>query len=221
MVDESDERYSLRTRPEKVIIIYGPFVRFNLSEELFLKQPSNIRIMAFHQVLQGLAALHVDGLMHRDIKPSNIGVVKQSVDTIEIVILDYGETIRAEECLPSPGKVGTIPFLAPEMEQQPYGREVDLWAAGILGIQLFVSRGELLWRNVVNAEAAWRKQVIVLQSAPTNSVENLLGTMIAWDPAERTPANDALKHPCFDETRSACAVETLEESKVGSKRKHT
>ncbi|KAH9203300.1 kinase-like domain-containing protein [Leptodontidium sp. 2 PMI_412] len=155
ILNESDERYRLRVRPEKVIIIYGPFVRFNLSEELFLKQPLNIRMAAFYQVLPGLVGLHGEGFIHRDIKLSNIGVVKQSADTIEIVILDYGETVRAERCEPCPGKAGTIPFLAPEMERQAYGKEVDLWATGIVGMQLFVSGGKLLWRNV-HPPAAFR-----------------------------------------------------------------
>ncbi|CAG8973534.1 hypothetical protein HYALB_00002860 [Hymenoscyphus albidus] len=166
ILDELDERYSLRTRPEKVIIIYGPFVRFNLSEELVLKQPFNIRIAAFYQVLQGLVSLHSGGFIHSDIKPSNIGVVKQSADMINVVILDYGETIHAQRCEPHPGKTGTIPFLAPEMEQCPYGKEVDLWATGIVGIQLFMSGEKVPWDNVVRAKTAWRKQVEDLQSAP-------------------------------------------------------
>lgn len=87
-------------------------MRFNVSEELFLEQPLNIRMAAFYQVLQGLVGLHSEGFIHRDIKTSNIGVVKQSVDKIEIFILDYGETVRAGRCEPCPGKVGTIPFLA-------------------------------------------------------------------------------------------------------------
>jgi len=63
--------------------------------------------------------------------------------------------------------------------------------------------------------------VAVLQSAPANSVLNLLGSTIAWDPTKRTPAHTALEHPCFGDVRAACDVETQETSKLGSKRKHT
>jgi serine/threonine protein kinase len=81
---------------------------------------------AFFQILQGLDALHSEGFIHRDVKPSNVGVVSQSADNIEIVILDYGETFRIKNCWTSPGKIGTIPFLAPEMESTMYGNKVDI-----------------------------------------------------------------------------------------------
>ncbi|TVY88389.1 hypothetical protein LAWI1_G007200 [Lachnellula willkommii] len=69
---------------------------------------------AFYQVLQGLEGLYSKGFIYQDIKPSNIGVV---------IILDYRETIRAKRYKPYLGKAGTIPFLAPEMEQRPYSKE--------------------------------------------------------------------------------------------------
>lgn len=174
---------------------------------------------AFYQLLQGLAGLHSAGFIHRDIKPSNIGVVKQLGDTIEIVILDYGETIRADRCEPRPGKVGTVPFLAPEMERQPYGKEVDIWATGIVGLQLFISGGKLLWYNAVDAETTWRKQVAELRAAPAHSIQNLLASMLAWDPAMRTLADIAFNHPCFNDVRITYTLETADASNVGSKRK--
>lgn len=134
--DYGDERYHLRTRPEKVVLILAPFVRYNLSEDLFITDPLPIRIAAFYQLFQGLATLHTAGYIHRDIKPANLGMVRKDSYSIEIVIFDYGEMVHAK--MFEPAKVGTIPFLAPEMRQRAYGREVDIWAAGIVGLIWFV-----------------------------------------------------------------------------------
>lgn len=178
-----------------------PFARFDLSQPLFLTQPPEIHLAAFYQILQGIAALHDAGFIHRDIKPANVGVVKQTADSIEIVILDYGQTVRQLTCEPIPGRVGTVSFLAPEMEVSTYGKEVDIWASGILGVMLFQSMGKALWGNVVHQRAKWQQMVIILESFPKGSVQSLMRAMLTWDLTERITAVEALRYTCFDDFR--------------------
>jgi serine/threonine protein kinase len=153
--------------------------------------------MAFQQVLQGIHALHAAGFIHRDIKPSNLGIVSSSLDQINTVILDYGNCIRAATCDPKPGTVGTIPFLAPEMEATRYDQRVDIWACGIFGLCLFVTMGTWKWRNVVHARGEYELTLADLQAKPLSSIENLLSKMLVWDPAERISAEFSLEHYCF------------------------
>ncbi|OJD32287.1 ste20-like serine threonine-protein kinase-like [Diplodia corticola] len=101
-----------------------------------------------------------------------------------IVILDFGHAIHAPRAHPRPGTVGTIPYLAPEMEPLPlpppqsspsspsssppppptYGPAVDVWALGVVGWQLFVQPG-LPWRRVPEEEGVWAGRVAALRGA--------------------------------------------------------
>jgi len=180
-------------------LISTPFARFDLSQPLFIAQHPAIHLATFYQILQGVAALHDAGFIHRDIKPANIGVVKQTADYIEIVILDYGETVHQSTCDSKPGTVGTIPYLAPEMEAMIYGKEVDIWACGVVGLMLFWSMGKNSWFRVVNEQVKWQEVLTKLKSSgfPSTSVQMLLVQMLEWDPTNRITAVNALVHPCF------------------------
>ena len=156
-----------------------------------------MRVVAFHQILQGVHALHSAGFIHRDLKPANLGVVKFSPVEISTVILDYGQTIRTATCDPRQGSVGTVSYLAPEMELERYGQGVDIWACGIVGLQLFITDGKLNWRNVVDEKIKFDRTLAPLRGASSTTVNNLLSQMLASDPEERISAESALTHSCF------------------------
>lgn len=196
--DEDDERYTFQARPERVAIFYTPFARATVSE-LFNEIPMRLRLIAFFQLLQGVCALHSDGFIHRDIKPANWGVVEFSMTDISTVILDYGHATRATACEPKKGSVGTIAYLAPEMEVTTYGREVDIWACGIIGRQLFKTDGKIQWQNVTQDQRDYKSAMVGLQAEPKMEVGNLLSHLLAWNPEERISAANALKHACFSD----------------------
>jgi hypothetical protein len=83
----------------------------------------------FDGIARGVTYLHDHGIVHRDLKPGNIfldqGVVK---------IGDYGLS-KFISCSRRSGQtesVGTFHYMAPEIGLGRYGKEIDIYALGIL-----------------------------------------------------------------------------------------
>ena len=83
----------------------------------------------FSGVISGTAYLHSQGLVHRDIKPGNL-----FIDDGIVKIGDYGLS-KFISCSRRSGQtesVGTFHYMAPEIGQGRYGREIDIYALGII-----------------------------------------------------------------------------------------
>ncbi|WP_235934803.1 serine/threonine-protein kinase [Candidatus Laterigemmans baculatus] len=83
----------------------------------------------FAGLAAGVAHLHDSGIVHRDLKPGNLfdddGIVK---------IGDYGLS-KFISCSRRDGhteSVGTFHYMAPEVGRGNYGREIDIYALGII-----------------------------------------------------------------------------------------
>lgn len=91
----------------------------------------------FHDALMGVKFLHNRGWMHYNLKPENIGVARTPLRSL---LLDVGSSWwlpNPNSALgPWPGNGGTITYLAPERELQPFTHLVDIWAMGIVGYEL-------------------------------------------------------------------------------------
>ncbi|MBX3420801.1 MAG: serine/threonine protein kinase [Pirellulaceae bacterium] len=83
----------------------------------------------FGQIASGVAYLHDHGIVHRDLKPANIfedeGLVK---------IGDYGlsKYISSSRRGGQTESVGTFHYMAPEIGKGEYGKEVDIYALGVI-----------------------------------------------------------------------------------------
>ena len=91
----------------------------------------------FRDALLGLKFLHDNCWLHRDVKLQNIGVLPGSpprailLDVGQAKFLDSGSTLPA-----TPGRSGTVNYLAPEREMSEHDHAVDVWPMGVIGFEL-------------------------------------------------------------------------------------
>ncbi|CAM9242000.1 unnamed protein product [Lampetra fluviatilis] len=177
----------------------------DLTEKVSLSEKETRRTM--RAVLEVVRYLHDEvGVVHRDLKPENLLLDSSG----EIKLSDFGFAC----CLPAEGQpqlrelYGTPGYLAPEMLQcsmEPthpgYGKEVDMWACGVITYTLLAGSPPF-WH---------RKQLLMLRlimegryqmSSPTwddktSCVKDLISRMLCVDPLQRLTAAQALAHPFF------------------------
>ena len=83
----------------------------------------------FTGIAAGVAYLHDHGIVHRDLKPGNI-----FSDEAVVKIGDYGLS-KFISCSRRSGQtesVGTFHYMAPEIGKGVYGKEIDVYALGIM-----------------------------------------------------------------------------------------
>lgn len=115
--------------------------------------PPNEALTWIHGIGAGVAYLHDRGIVHRDLKPGNIfcdeGVVK---------VGDYGLS-KFISCSRRSGhteSIGTVHYMAPEVANGRYGKEIDVYALGVILYELLTghvpfegeSIGEVLMKHL-------------------------------------------------------------------------
>ncbi len=104
-------------------------------------------------ICAGVAYLHDHGIVHRDLKPGNI-----FSDEGTVKIGDYG-LAKFISCSRRSGQtesVGTVHYMAPEIANGRYGREIDTYALGIILFEMLTghvpfegeSVGEVLMKHL-------------------------------------------------------------------------
>ena len=104
-------------------------------------------------IAAGVAYLHDHGIVHRDLKPGNIfrdeGIVKLG---------DYGLS-KFISCSRRSGQtesIGTVHYMAPEIANGRYGKEIDIYALGVILYEMLTGRvpfegesvGEVLMKHL-------------------------------------------------------------------------
>eukprot|EP00928_Gymnodinium_smaydae_P048885 TRINITY_DN32747_c0_g1_i1.p1 TRINITY_DN32747_c0_g1~~TRINITY_DN32747_c0_g1_i1.p1 ORF type:complete len:367 (-),score=62.15 TRINITY_DN32747_c0_g1_i1:84-1184(-) len=162
-------------------------------------------------IMKAVAYTHSKGIMHRDLKPENILLVSRTNNT-DIKLSDFG-LARISRDFPSKfpratSICGSDFYLAPELiKQQEYGREIDIWAVGVIvycllsgTLPFFNSVLHKLYRQIVERDLSFPdKQWRNISKGGVDFVLRLLHVA----PGERPTAETALMHPWIAEVSNA------------------
>ncbi|AMD19341.1 HBR440Cp [Eremothecium sinecaudum] len=153
------------------------------------------------QVLEGLAYLHLRGILHRDLKADNILLDNAGVCKIS----DFGISRQSNNIYSNSEMTmrGTVFWMAPEMVDttQGYSAKVDIWSLGCVVLEMFAGRRP--WSNFEAVAAMF--QIGKSKAAPPIPEDTLplisqegrdfLDNCFKVDPEERPTADKLLSHP--------------------------
>jgi hypothetical protein len=109
----------------------------------------------FLGIARAVAYLHDHGIVHRDLKPANVFLENGTVK-----IGDYGlsKSISTSQRTAQTQTVGTMQYVAPETSTGNYGKQVDVYAAGVVLYEMVTgsvpfdgeSAGEILMKHLTS-----------------------------------------------------------------------
>ena len=149
--------YDIRTDEHEDRWVVMEYVSGESLEDLIDRYPEGmppeIAVQWFDGICAAVAYLHDHGIVHRDLKPANI-----FIDDGVIKIGDYGLS-KFISCSRRSGQtesVGTVHYMAPEIANGRYGREIDAYALGIILYEMLTghvpfegeSVGEVLMKHL-------------------------------------------------------------------------
>jgi hypothetical protein len=91
----------------------------------------------FDGLAAGVTCLHNHGIVHRDLKPGNIFI---DGDTVKIGDYGLSKYISCSRRSGQTESVGTFHYMAPEIGRGVYGKEIDIYALGIILFEMLTGR---------------------------------------------------------------------------------
>ncbi|MBX3413139.1 MAG: serine/threonine protein kinase [Pirellulales bacterium] len=149
--------YDIKVDDQDDTWVVMEYVRGEQLEDCVTRHPEGLpldeALAWIHGVGAGVAYLHDQGIVHRDLKPGNVfnddGIVK---------IGDYGlsKFISSSRRSGQTESVGTVHYMAPEVANGRYGKEIDIYALGVMLYEVLTGRvpfdgesvGEVLMKHL-------------------------------------------------------------------------
>ncbi|XP_048210447.1 sperm motility kinase Z-like [Perognathus longimembris pacificus] len=149
----------------------------------------------FRQVAGAMRYCHELGIAHRDLKLSNVLLDAQGRPKV----CDFGLGARCLEGHKLRSACGTLPFCAPEIlmpgPKSYDGPKADVWSLGVLLYHLVVGRPPFRGVTQAQVEKAMLGGELGFPAHVSSDFRDLLGAMVAADPARRPSLGRVLEHP--------------------------
>ncbi|XP_057794903.1 calcium-dependent protein kinase 29 [Salvia miltiorrhiza] len=158
------------------------------------------------QIVNVVHVSHFMGVMHRDLKPENFLMVSRD-DHSPLKATDFGLSVFIESGKVYRDLVGSAYYVAPEVLRRNYGKEIDVWSAGVI-LYILLSGFPPFWAET---EKGIFEEILKgrldLEMSPWPSIsdgaKDLIRKMLTINPKMRISAAQALDHPWLKEDGDA------------------
>ncbi|XP_074550638.1 uncharacterized protein map3k19 isoform X2 [Halichoeres trimaculatus] len=167
--------------------------------------PERVLALYTHQILEGVAYLHLNRVIHRDLKGNNIMLMPTGV----IKLIDFG-CARRLSCLNHTASNsvdllksvhGTPYWMAPEViNETGYGRKSDIWSVGCTVFEMATGKPPLAHMDKMAALFYIGAQRGVMPTLPdgfSDHAKEFVEICLTSDQRLRPSADQLLKHPFF------------------------
>ncbi|KAB2060390.1 Calcium-dependent protein kinase 21 [Gossypium arboreum] len=160
----------------------------------------------FKSVVNVVHICHFMGVIHRDLKPENFLLSSKDAGAM-LKATDFGLSVFIEEGKRYRDIVGSAYYVAPEILRRSYGKEVDIWSAGII-LYILLSGVPPFWaeteKGIFDAISEGK---LDFESLPwpsiSESAKDLVRKMLTKDPKKRLTSAQVLEHPWMREDGEA------------------
>jgi len=165
--------------------------------------------VVLRDVLKGLNHLHEKQRIHRDIKAGNILLNDKCVAKLA----DFGVSGQSKDFTKHHTVIGTPFWMAPEVIQEEYDKEADIWSLGITAIEM--AEGKPPYYNIHPMRA-----IFMIPTRPPPKLSNpeawspefisFVAACLQKKPQDRPTALKLLKHPFILKERTVKSKAILE-----------
>uniref|UniRef100_A0A8C3G6Y6 Mitogen-activated protein kinase kinase kinase 19 n=1 Tax=Cyclopterus lumpus TaxID=8103 RepID=A0A8C3G6Y6_CYCLU len=174
--------------------------------------PERVLALYTHQILEGVAYLHLNRVIHRDLKGNNVMLMPTGV----IKLIDFGcarrlsclnHTASSSDLLKSVH--GTPYWMAPEViNETGYGRKSDIWSVGCTVFEMATGRPPLAHMDKMVALfyiGAQRGSMPSLPNGFSDHAKDFVNITLTCDQRLRPSADQLLKHSFIPQQRETGA----------------
>lgn len=150
------------------------------------------------QLLSALSSVHSHNICHRDLKPENC-LLMNKTPTADVKIIDFGLAQKLSENELMHSLEGTPYYIAPEVLEGSYGKEVDCWSLGVI-LYIMLS-GTPPFSGNTTEEVLNKIKIGYLSFKPSafrsvsDPAKDLIAQLIRKDTNLRLSAQQAYSHP--------------------------
>jgi len=148
------------------------------------------------QMLLAVNYIHSHGVVHRDIKLENFLYDKEGGSYLKLIDFGFSKiwspnTKMALSC-------GTLAYVAPEVLNNAYTAQCDLWSLGVtvfillFGYMPFAGNEERMVASIQNGRYTQKKEA---WGKVSEKAQDFVKKLLVVSPDQRLTAADALKHP--------------------------
>ncbi len=171
--------------------------------------PMDRTLMWLSGMTAGLSFLHDRGIVHRDLKPANVFSDQDIVKVGDVGLSKYISESRRSAQTQS---VGTVYYMAPEVCHGRYGREVDVYALGIMLVEMLT--GQVPFDGETTAEILMKHMTAEPDlSAVPEKLRGVISAALEKDPEQRIQDVEELER----QFRAALDGTTAADVKLGRK----